>query len=159
MPGAAGKTARIDERTRRIKALAAVTDTACRRKTMPAAGPITALAVEAFAPEMAPFSRGRGLAARPGLVPRRTSSGGTARLGRVSGSGEADIRRLIIGATARLTRLGRRSIPEGSWLARMLARKPRMLVAIAAANGMAHAIRAMVTMEQDHRDPARAAAA
>lgn len=51
---------------------------------------------------------------------------------RVSKAGQADIRRLlIIGAMARLNWLGRKSIAEGSWLARMLARKPRMLMAIA----------------------------
>ena len=57
----AEKSARIDERTRRIKALAAGTDTARRLQTMPGVGPMTALAVEAFAPEMAQFSRGRDL--------------------------------------------------------------------------------------------------
>ena len=156
----AEKSARIDERTRRIKALAAETDTARRLQTMPGVGPMTALAVEAFAPQMAQFSRGRDFAAWLGLVPRQTSSGGKERLGRVSKSGQADIRRLlIIGAMARLTRLGQRSVPEDSWLARILARKPRMLVAIALANKMARAIWAMVTKEEDYRDPARTAAA
>jgi hypothetical protein len=41
---------------------------------------------------------------------------------------------LIIGAMSRLNWMGRKSIPEGSWLAQMMARKPRMLVAIALAN-------------------------
>jgi hypothetical protein len=40
---------------------------------------------------------------------------------------------------ADVTWKGRRSSP-GSWLARMLARKPRMLVAVALANKMARAI-------------------
>lgn len=127
---------------------------------MPGVGPMTALAVEAFAPEMAQFRRGRDFAAWLGLVPRQHSSGGRERLGRVSEAGQADIRRLlIIGAMARLTRLGRRSIPEGSWLARMLGRKPKMLVAIALANKMARAIWAMPTKGEDYRNPAQAAAA
>ncbi|WP_299364396.1 IS110 family transposase [uncultured Paracoccus sp.] len=154
------KTARIDERTRRIRTLSAGTDTARRLQTMPGIGPLTALAVEAFAPEMTQFHRGRDFASWLGLVPRQHSSGGKERLGRVSKAGQADIRRLlIIGAMARLTPLGRRSIPEGSWLARMLARKPRMLVANALANKMARAIWAMMTKKEDYRDPARAAAA
>ena len=41
----------------------------------------------------------------------------------------------------------------------MLARKPRMLVAIALANKMARAIWAMLTKGEDYRDPARAVAA
>ena len=44
-------------------------------------------------------------------------------------------------------------------LARMLQRKPLMLVAIALANKMARAIWAMVTKREDYRDPARAVAA
>ena len=127
---------------------------------MPGVGPLTALAVEAFAPDMANFRRGRDFSAWLGLVPRQHSSGGKERLGRVSKAGQADIRRLlIVGAMSRLNWLGRRSIPEGSWLARMLSRKPRMLVAIALANRMARAIWAMSTKKENYRDPAWTAAA
>ena len=103
---------------------------------------------------------GRDFAARLGLVPKQYSSGGKERLGRVSKAGQADIRRLLItGAMSRLTWLGRKSIREGSWLARMLARKPRMLVAIALANKMARTIWAMQTKQEDYRDPELIAAA
>jgi transposase len=153
-------TARIVAKTKKIEALAAETDTARRLQTMPGVGPMTALAVEAFAPDMTSFKRGRDFAAWLGLVPRQRSSGGKERLGRVSKAGQADIRRLlIIGAMSRLNWLGRKSIVEGSWLARMLAKKPRMLVAIALANKMARAIWAMLTKEEDYRAPAMAAAA
>ena len=130
----AEKTARVEAKTRRAKELAAETATAQRLQTMPGVGPLTALAVEAFAPAMVTFKRGRDFSAWLGLVPRQHSSGGKERLGRVSKAGQADIRRLlIIGAMSRLNWLGRKTIPEGSWLARMLAKKPRMLVAIALA--------------------------
>jgi hypothetical protein len=46
--------------------------------------------------------------------------------------------------------------PAGSWLARMLARKPRMLIAVALANKMARGIWAMMTKKEDYRDPALA---
>jgi transposase len=66
------------------------------------------------------------------------STGGKQRLGRTSKMGQRDIRRLlIIGAMSTVQRTLRKGAPEGSWLARMLARKPRMLVAIALANKMA----------------------
>ncbi|RWN40526.1 MAG: IS110 family transposase, partial [Mesorhizobium sp.] len=55
--------------------------------------------------------------------------------------------------------LARKSIVEGSWLARMLRRKPLMLVAIALANKMARAIWAMMTKKEDYRNPARVVAA
>jgi transposase len=154
------KTSRINARTKKAKELAAATDKARRLQTMPGVGPLTALAVETFAPEMSDFKRGRDFAAWLGLVPLQRSSGGKQRLGRVSKAGQIDIRRLlIIGAMSRLNWMGRKSIPQGSWLARMLERKPRMLVAIALANKMARAIWAMLTKEEDYRDPALTAAA
>lgn len=156
----AEKTARIQAKTRKIAALAATTDTARRLQTMPGIGPLTALAVEAFAPPMESFRCGRDFAAWLGLVPRQSSSGGKERLGRISKAGQADIRRmLIVGAMSRLNWRGRTSIPDGSWLAAMLARKPRMLVAIALANKMARTLWAMLTRNQDYRDPATATAA
>ncbi len=156
----AEKTARIEAKTRKAKELARGTNVARRLQTMPGVGPLTALAVEAFAPKMATFARGRDFAAWLGLVPRQHSSGGKERLGRVSKAGQADIRRLlIIGAMSRLSWQGRRSKSDGHWLARMLARKPRMLVAIALANKMARAIWAMLTKGEDYRNPALVAAA
>jgi len=156
----AEQTARIEAKTRKAKALAAKTSIAKRLQTMPGVGPLTALAVEAFAPGMETFKCGRDFAAWLGLVPKQYSSGGKERLGRVSKAGQADIRRLLItGAMSRLTWLGRKSIREGSWLARMLARKPRMLVAIALANKMARTIWAMQTKQEDYRDPELIAAA
>ena len=156
----AEKTVRIDARTGKIKALAAEADTARRLQTIPGVGPLTALAVEAFAPPMENFRCGRDFAAWLGLVPRQFSSGGKERLGRITKAGQADIRRLlIIGAMSRLNWLGRKSIPEGSWLARMAARKPGMLVAIALANKMARTIWAVLTKKEDYRVPAQAVAA
>lgn len=153
----AEKTARISTKTKTVKELSAQADTARRLQTMPGVGPLTALAVEAFAPDMTSFRRGRDFAAWLGLVPRQFSSGGKERLGRVSKAGQADIRRLlIIGAMSRLNLRGRRNITQNSWLGRMLERKPRMLVAIALANRMARQIWAMLTKDQDYQDPAQA---
>ena len=153
----AEKTARIEAKTKKAKELSLVTDTARQLQTMPGVGPQTALAISGFAPPMDSFKRGRDFAAWLGLVPRQFSSGGKERLGRVSKAGQTDIRSLlIIGAMSRLTWLARKRIPEGSWLARMLARKPLMLVAIALANKMARAIWAMLMKKEDYRDPAQA---
>ena len=153
-------TARIDAKTKKIKELAVATDTARRLQTMPGIGPLIAFAIEAFAPAMETFRCGRNFAAWLCLVPRQHSSGGKERLGAVSKAGQADIRRLlIIGAMSRLNWLGRKSIPPGSWLERMLARKPKMLVAIALANKMARMIWAMLTKKEDCREPTQAVAA
>lgn len=50
--------------------------------------------------------------------------------------GQRDLRRLrIVGAMSVIQAAQRRGgAPEGSWLARMLARKPKMLIAVALAN-------------------------
>jgi len=153
-------TARIAERTAKLKALVARSDRARRLQTMPGVGPLTAVAVEAFGPDMAQFKTGRAFAAWLGLVPRQHSSGGKERLGRMTKAGQADIRRLlIIGAMSRLNWLGQRSIVEGSWLSCMLTRKPKMLVAIALANKMARQIWAMLTKNEDYRDPVLASTA
>jgi transposase len=108
---------------------------------------------------METFSKGRDFAAWVGLTPRQHSSGGKDRLGRTSKMGQRDIRRLlIVGAVAVVRWAARKSAPEGSWLARMLARKPKMLVAVALANRMACTAWALLRKGEDYRDPAMAAA-
>lgn len=152
-------TARISQKTSQIRELATQTDQARRLQTMPGVGPLTAMAIDAFAPPMEQFRCGRDFAAWLGLVPRQHSSGGKERLGRVSKAGQVDIRRLlIIGAMSRLTWMGRKGIEQGSWLERITARKPRMLVAIALANKMARTIWAMLRKREDYRNPVSALA-
>jgi hypothetical protein len=103
---------------------------------------------------MESFRSGRDFAAWLGLVPRQHSTGGRQRLGRISKAGRSDIRKLLIsGAMSRLNWIGRRAIRPGSWLARMLERKPKMLVAIALANKMARTAWAMTVKGETYRDP------
>ena len=149
----------LDDRIRdmddRLRALAKASDTARRLQTMPGVGPMTALAFEAFAPDMSCFRRGRDFSAWLGLVPKQHSTGGKERLGRVSKRGQKDIRSLlIVGAMSVIQAATRFGIPQGAWLTRMLARKPRMVVAIALANKMARAIWAMLSKGEDYRQPA-----
>lgn len=128
-----------------------------RLRTIPGVGPITAMAVEAFAPAMESFARGRDFSAWLGLVPRQYSSGGKQRLGKTSKMGQRDIRRLLIsGAMSIIHWKGRAGGKPGSWLARMLARKSRMVTAIALANKMARIIWAILTRKDVYRDPAGA---
>jgi transposase len=113
------------------------------------------MAIKAFAPPMEGFRRGRDFAAWLGLVPIQISTGGRQILGRTSKMGQRDIRRLlIIGAMTRVRWAVKNGAPEGSWLARMLERKPRMLVAIALANKTARAVWAMMTRREDFGVPA-----
>ncbi|WP_024882393.1 IS110 family transposase [Methylosinus sp. LW3] len=153
-----GLSKRISELEKVAIHEAACGETTRRLQTMPGVGPITALAIETFAPPMDVFKRGRDFAAWLGLVPRQHSTGGKQVLGKISKMGQRDIRRLLItGAMAVVCSALRKGPPEGSWLQRMLARKPKMLVAIALANKMARSSWAMLTKGQDFRVPAVAA--
>ena len=151
-----GKVAELEKVLRREAQRGTET---CRLHTMPGIGPITAMAIEAFAPPITVFKRGRDFAAWLGLVPVQHSTGGKQRLGRTSKMGQRDIRRLlIIGAMAVIRWASRRGARAGSWLQRMIERKPLMLVAMALANKMARAIWAMLTKQEDYRDPGAAIA-
>lgn len=108
-----------------------------------------------MAPPAETFSKGRDFAAWLGLTPRQHSSGGKERLGRISKMGQRDLRRLlIIGAMAVVRWASRNGAPEGSWLARMMAKKPRMLVAVALANKTARIVWALMAKGGVYRDPA-----
>ena len=153
-------TGRINAMKKRIDAIAREGETSRRLQTMPGVGPISALAVETFAPPMEQFKRGRDFAAWLGLVPRQASTGGKQRLGKTSKMGQRDIRRLLItGAMAVVRWALRHGAPHNPWLARLLERKPPMVAASALANKMARGIWAMLTKQEDYRNPAQAIAA
>ncbi len=128
-----------------------------RLMTIPGVGAICATAVQAFCPSMTTFRSGRDFAAWVGLTPRQNSTGGKTRLGSTSKMGQRDIRRLlIIGASAVVTWAARKGPPKGSWLARMMARKPRMVVVVALADKMARTVWALTVREETYRDPVAA---
>ncbi|MEM6550248.1 MAG: IS110 family transposase [Pseudomonadota bacterium] len=148
-----GKIAELDTK---MKA-AARSEATARMQTMPGLGPVTAMAVEAFAPPMEGFRRGRDFAAWLGLVPKQHSTGGKQRLGRTSKMRQRDIRRLLIIGAMSVVSSPRHS-PGGSWLRKMLEKKPRMVVAIALANRMARRLWAMLVKKENYRDPVMPAA-
>lgn len=152
-------SSRIAKMEATLKHEAARSDTSSRMMTMPGLGPITAMAIEAFAPTLSVFKRSRDFAAWLGLVPRQHSTGGKQVLGRTSKMGQRDIRRLlIIGAMSVIRWATRKGTIQGTWLHAMLLRKPRKVVAIALANKMARALWAMETRKEDYQDPRLAAA-
>lgn len=129
------------------------TDEQLRRLcTIPGIGPLTAGAVAAFAPDLDTFDSGRNFAAWLGLVPRQRSTGGKARLGSVSKMGQTDIRRLlIVGAMSVIRWVVRRGGSTNRWLAALVARKPKMVAAVALANKMARMIWAISTKQENYR--------
>ena len=140
-------------------ALRARQDPVARRlMTIPGIGPITATAILALAPSPQAFKGGRHFAAWLGLTPRQRSTGGQQKLGSISKMGERTLRRLLtIGASAVVKQAVLRGAPAGSWLAQMLARKPKMLVIVALANKSARIVWALLTSGDVYRAPAAAA--
>lgn len=133
-------------------------ETARRLMTIPGVGPVTAAALAALAPDPHSFRCGRDFAAWLGLTPLQKSTGGKEKLGRITKMGERTLRRLlVIGASAVIKQALLRGAPAGSWLAQMLARKPRMLVAVALANKMARIVWALLSKGGIYRAPALAA--
>ena len=148
---------KIDGLDRKLRACARQDEETARLMTIPGIGPITALALQAFAPPMESFRHGRDFSAWVGLVPRQHTTGGKPRLGRISKMGQRDLRRLLItGAMSVVNSAVRHGKTTDPWLARMLARKPRMLVAVALANRTARIVWALTTQKEIYRAHAAA---
>ena len=147
----------ISELDREIAARAKV-DGGRRLMTVPGIGPLIATAIEVLAPPAETFRSGRDFAAWIGLTPVQRSTGGKERLGRTSRMGERTLRRLLIIAASGVVRWAKRKgVPVGSWLVRMLARKPPMLVIVALANKNARVAWALLAKGGIYRAPADAA--
>ena len=130
-----------------------------RLMTIPGVGPLIATALVALAPPPETFRRGRDFAAWLGLTPRQHSTGGKQRLGATTRMGERSLRRLLIlGANSVIIkRHVHAAARPGSWLARMLSRKPPLLARVALANKMARVVWALMVKGEDYRAPAVAA--
>jgi transposase len=152
--------AQLDEAEQRIKDLDAqiaawhkASPASQRLATIPGIGPLVATAITATIADPSTFRSGREFAAWLGLVPRQRSTGGKQRLGRISREGDGYIRRLlIIGAQAVLLRS--KAAHADPWVQGLLARRPRLVVAVALANKTARVAWAVMTKGQPYRQPA-----
>ena len=143
---------KIDELDRGLLARSREDEETARLMTIPGIGPVTAMAIQAFAPPMESFRRGRDFSAWLGLVPRQHTTGGKPRLGGISKMGQRDLRRLLVsGAMTVVTHAIRRGEITDPWLAGMLARKPKKLVAVALANKMARTVWALAMKKETYR--------
>jgi transposase len=117
--------------------------------TAPGYGPIVASAMSAMVVDPGAFRRAGDFAASLGLVPRQDGTGGKVRLGPISKRGNGYLRRLLVnGAMAVLK--GKRA-KDDPWLVKLLASKPRKVVAVALANKMARIGWALMMRREDFR--------
>ena len=121
-------------------------------KTIPGVGTLISAALAAYVPDPSAFSSGRDFAAWLGLVPRQNSSGGKDRLGRITKQGNPYLRRLLVlGATASLRWLNKRTDPLAMWTRQLLQRRPARLVTVALANKLARIAWAIMTTGELYR--------
>jgi transposase len=147
--------AAIDEE---IEALVKADETARRLMTIPGVGPVTASAIVATVRDTSAFSGGREFAAFLGLTPRQSSTGGKARLGRITKMGDRYLRKLlVVGACATLSHRKGHDDALRVWASSLLARKAVKykfkLTAVALANKVARIVFALMTRggEYDER--------
>jgi transposase len=84
-----------------------------------------AFAISSFCSGATLFRSGRHLAAWLGLVPRQHSTGGKAKLGRITKMGDKYLRKLlIVGMTAVIRSARRTKAPAFAWVNALLERPP-----------------------------------
>jgi transposase len=125
-------------------------DASARRlATIPGVGPITASLIAAMVADIGVFKNARHFAAWLGLVPRQHSTGGKTRLGRITKTGNREIRRLLVlGATSMVYRAPQWNSAAGIWTRGLLERRPVRLVTVALANKMARIAWALMTRNE-----------
>jgi error-prone DNA polymerase len=135
-------------------------ETARRLATIPGIGPITASLIAATVGDISLFKTARQFAAWLGLVPRQNSTGGKPRLGRITKTGNREIRKLLVlGATSMVYRADEWNSAVGAWLRSVLERRPVRLVTVALANKMARIAWAVMTRKEVYRPKGGVAAA
>jgi error-prone DNA polymerase len=135
-------------------------ETARRLATIPGVGPITASLIAATVVDIGLFKSARHFAAWLGLVPRQYSTGGKTRLGRITKTGNREIRRLLVlGATSMVYRAPQWNSVVGMWTRGILERRPVRLVTVALANKIARIAWALMTRKEVYRAKGRVVAA
>jgi transposase len=131
-------------------------DATCRHLvTAPGYGPILSSAMAALVIDPGAFKQTCDFAASLGLVPRQDGTGGKVRLGPISKRGNGYLRRLLVNGATSLIKC--QHVRRDPWVAKLLASKPRKLVAVALANKLARIGWALMTRQEDfHGRPAAA---
>jgi len=128
---------RIAQYERQLIELARQREAAVRVQRLPGVGPLTASAITASISDGHEFANGRQFAAWLGLVPRQYSTGGKARMGRITKRGDAYLRTLLmLGARAVLQSAAHKTDRLSRWAMALRARRGyhRAIIAVAAKN-------------------------
>ncbi len=144
--------AKLEEIEHQLATVARNVD-ACRRLlTIPGVGIVTATALVASMRDPTDFKTGRHFAAWLGLVPKQHSTGGVDKLGGISKRGNGYLRRLLIHGSRSIMRWRGKT---WTWLARLRARRPANVAAVAIANKTARIVWALLRHGGVFGKPAR----
>jgi len=146
---------RIAQYERQLIELARQREAAVRVQRLPGVGPLTASAITASISDGHEFANGRQFAAWLGLVPRQYSTGGKARMGRITKRGDAYLRTLLmLGARAVLQSAAHKTDRLSRWAMALRARRGyhRAIIAVAAKN--ARIIWALLANNREFAPPA-----
>lgn len=149
---------RIAQLDKKLKAFQR-SDELCRRLVeVPTIGPVIASSMVVKISNPAAFRSGRRCAAWLGLTPKDHSTAGKMRHGGITRAGDEGLRAaLVSGATGYIEQVQRGRTKPSPWLAELLKRKPKKLVAVALANKTARiAWKLMTSGERYDRAKAQA---
>lgn len=125
----------VDELEGQIQRWHRDSESSRRLAEIPGIGALGASALVATVGEARNFERARQMSAWLGMVPKQASSGGKTTLLGMSKRGDSYVRTLLIhGARSVLQQLGRHPERADPWLRKLLARRPKNVVAVALAN-------------------------
>ena len=131
-----------DERVQRLMALEGV-------------GPVTATAIVASVGDARHFKSGRDFAAWLGIVPNQHSSGGKARLGKISKRGDRYLRTLLIhGARSVVLSSVNKTDRRSEWIRALTQRRNKNIATVAVANKQARIIWALLSRGDSYRKAA-----
>jgi transposase len=151
--------ARILEFDRMIRAWHRSSEASRRLDAIPGVGPALATALVASSPTRRPSDQEETSPPGSGWSPKQSSSGGKAKLGRISKQGDRYLRCLFTtGALAVIRYAKIHGTTHRPWLTALLARRPTKVAAIALANKLARMAWAMMARGERYREPAALAA-
>lgn len=144
----------------RLATLAAADPVVAQLMTAPGVGPVTAVAFVATLDCITRFQSAHQVEAYLGLTPREYSSGEQQRRGRISKTGNARMRFLLVEAAWRILRTkDEAAAPLKAWAEGIAQRRGRSIAAVALARRLAGILYAMWRDGQEYRAPQPAAVA
>ena len=125
------------ELDRRVKRTASQDDVCMKLMTIPGVGPIAALSFKSAVDDPTRFKRSRTVGSYFGLTPRRYQSGEHDNPGRISKSGDRDVRAVLYAAANALLMRTMASSQIKSWGMRLMRTKGRRRAVVAVARKLA----------------------